>query len=415
MTLSIKQTLTASAVSLVALSGFAEEATNLTRTRVPYSERASRINDSAKASDLIGMSVKNNKDKKLGKVDDLAIDIESGRVGQVVISVGGFVGIGDTHTAVPPGALHRDLVNKMLQLDTDNETLKNAPQFEHSKWTQQSDSNHLWAVYNSYGEAAAFNFVQHDETLAESPRGASQRDKEREWLSRQNLIPVARLSQMHKASHLIGGTVKNVQDEKLGKVENLLIDLPSGRVLAVIISSGGFLGIGDELSAVPPTAFRFTAGRESLQLDVTKDSLSNAPHFKSDQWPDFAQPAVSERMYRAYQLMPYFTTNLVAAPDNTAQNVRDRGDATLTPFDQGTSQSDIDMTAQIRKEIVQDKEMSVNAQNVKIVTKNGQVTLRGPVNTTAEKTSIGEIANRLAQSVNVRNQLEVKVTTSSSK
>ncbi len=57
--------------------------------------------------------------------------------------------------------------------------------------------------------------------------------------------------------------------------------------------------------------------------------------------------------------------------------------------------------------------MSVNAKNVKIITIDGQVTLRGPVNTAEEKRLIGEIADRIARSENVDNQLEVKLTTSS--
>ena len=56
--------------------------------------------------------------------------------------------------------------------------------------------------------------------------------------------------------------------------------------------------------------------------------------------------------------------------------------------------------------------MSINARNVKIITQNGHVTLRGPVNTAEEKRVIGEIANRIARSENVDNQLEVKLTAS---
>ena len=72
----------------------------------------------------------------------------------------------------------------------------------------------------------------------------------------------------------------------------------------------------------------------------------------------------------------------------------------------------MDTTAQIRKEITGGKNLSVNARNIKIITKDGQVTLRGPVKTAEEKRLIGEIANRIAQSGNVDNQLEVKSTSS---
>ena len=94
--------------------------------------------------------------------------------------------------------------------------------------------------------------------------------------------------------------------------------------------------------------------------------------------------------------------------DNTARNVRDRNNSTLTPLDQGNSKADVSTTAQIRKEIIAGKEMSVNAKNVKIITANGRVTLRGPVDTAEEKRLIGVIAIDIVQAENVDNQLEVK-------
>jgi hypothetical protein len=173
--------------------------------------------------------------------------------------------------------------------------------------------------------------------------------------------------------------------------------------------------MGDELSAVPPTALRFSADRETLQLDASKEMLSNAPHFKANQWPDLGQPSYADGVYRAYRVEPYFTTNVTTEPDNTARNVRDRGDRTLTPLDQGNSAADRDRTAQIRKQILAVEGMSINAKNVKIITIDGRVTLRGPVNSAEEKRLIGEIADRIARAENVDNQLEVKLTTSSNK
>jgi len=183
--------------------------------------------------------------------------------------------------------------------------------------------------------------------------------------------------------------------------------------VAVIVSSGGFLGLGDELSAIPPTALRFSAERDTLQLDASKEMLGSAPHFKANQWPDFQQPTYAGGVYRAYQVEPYFTTDSLGEPDNTARNIRDRDNRTLTPLDQGNSKADLATTAQIRKEIIAGKDLSVNARNVKIITLHGLVTLRGPVNTAEEKRRIGEIADRIAQSADkVDNQLEVQSTRS---
>jgi hyperosmotically inducible protein len=396
--------------------------------RLHHAQRADRLNGAAKASDLIGMTVKNYQNEKLGKVEDLAVDVESGRVVQVIVSTGGFIGIGDTLTAMPPSAFHHDVAQKVLHLDANKEKLQNAPKFEMSKWAEYSDSEHLSGVYRYYGEEPAFRFVQSGDTVldgqrnaAGSPNTVSTRkadgtwDKDRVAIDSQShwMIPASRLGQVQKASKLMGTPVNNLQNEKLGKVENLLVDLPSGRVVAMIVSSGGFLGMGDELSAVPPTALRFSADRDTLQLDASKETLSSAPHFKANQWPDLAQPTYADSVYRAYKVEPYFTSNPTAEPDNTVQNVRDRNSSTLTPLDQGSSKADIATTAQIRKEIVAGKNMSVNAKNVKIITKDGQVTLRGPVNSAEESRLIEEIADRIVRSENVNNQLEVKLTTSS--
>ena len=94
--------------------------------------------------------------------------------------------------------------------------------------------------------------------------------------------------------------------------------------------------------------------------------------------------------------------------DNTGRNVRDRNDKTLTPTDQGGSAADRDVTAAVRKAIVDNDALSTNAQNVKIVTVNGVVTLRGPVETPDEKAIVAATAEKTSGVKRVENQLEVK-------
>jgi|GEM_PF-1974067 len=99
-----------------------------------------------------------------------------------------------------------------------------------------------------------------------------------------------------------------------------------------------------------------------------------------------------------------------AAPDNTANNKPDRNmDSTTTPEDQSNSQEDVELTAAIRRAIVQDDTLSMNAKNVKIVTdKAGMVTLRGVVDSQAEKDLIEQKAKAVTGVKTVTNDLEVK-------
>lgn len=101
------------------------------------------------------------------------------------------------------------------------------------------------------------------------------------------------------------------------------------------------------------------------------------------------------------------TTTSTSAPDNTARNERDRNSQTLTPPDQLENSSDLKVTQKIRQSIMDDSSLSTNAKNVKIVTQEQVVTLRGVVNSTKEKRKIGTIAQQIATK-NINNELEVK-------
>lgn len=96
-----------------------------------------------------------------------------------------------------------------------------------------------------------------------------------------------------------------------------------------------------------------------------------------------------------------------AQPDNTGVNTRDRDSEMKTPLDQDENKVDVGITADIRKQIVATK-MSVNAQNVKVITQGGKVTLRGPVKTDDEKQRIEDIAHKVAGAGNVSSHLEVE-------
>ena len=93
--------------------------------------------------------------------------------------------------------------------------------------------------------------------------------------------------------------------------------------------------------------------------------------------------------------------------DNTKLNERDRGNATPTSGDQSNAKPDIVITAEIRKQIVGDGALSMDAKNVKIITQNGVVILRGPVHSEAEKNELGNRASGVAGVKSVDNQLDV--------
>jgi len=94
--------------------------------------------------------------------------------------------------------------------------------------------------------------------------------------------------------------------------------------------------------------------------------------------------------------------------DNTATNERDRSGETKTSGDQSNSSADLTITQAIRQALMKDDQLSMTAKNIKIITANGQVTLRGPVKTAQEKSTIDQLARSAASGAKIENQLDVK-------
>lgn len=100
------------------------------------------------------------------------------------------------------------------------------------------------------------------------------------------------------------------------------------------------------------------------------------------------------------------TTTTPVAADNSGRNARDDG-TTVTPLDQGMSEKDLAITQSVRKAVVAHKGLSINGQNVKIIAKDGVVTLRGPVDSEAERSTIVGMVEKTPDVQSVINHLEV--------
>lgn len=96
-----------------------------------------------------------------------------------------------------------------------------------------------------------------------------------------------------------------------------------------------------------------------------------------------------------------------APADNTRKNVRERDPGSLTPMDQAENEVDRTITQKIRQEVVKNDTLSMSAKNIKIITVNGVVTLRGPVKSDKERADIGALATHLDGVKRVDNLLEI--------
>jgi sporulation protein YlmC with PRC-barrel domain len=112
--------------------------------------------------------------------------------------------------------------------------------------------------------------------------------------------------QIMASSTLEGNDVVNRQGEDLGTIKEIMIDVPRGRVAYAVLSSGGFLGIGDRLFAIPWTALTLDIDRKCFVLDVDAERLKNAPGFDKDHWPSMADTAWASEVHDYYGQPTYW-------------------------------------------------------------------------------------------------------------
>jgi sporulation protein YlmC with PRC-barrel domain len=108
------------------------------------------------------------------------------------------------------------------------------------------------------------------------------------------------------ASTLKGDKVVNAAGEDLGKVQEIMIDTPTGRVAYVVLSFGGFLGMGDKLFAIPWDRFSLDEENKQFVLNIDREKLEKAPGFDKDNWPDMAETSWGTRIYTYYGSRPYW-------------------------------------------------------------------------------------------------------------
>ena len=94
------------------------------------------------------------------------------------------------------------------------------------------------------------------------------------------------MQQVTQASKIIGTPVKNPNGDNLGDIKELVLDPRSGKVVYVVVSFGGVLGMGSKLFAIPWKALVWNRDKEYYVLDLDKDTLKKAPGFDNKHWPD---------------------------------------------------------------------------------------------------------------------------------
>ncbi len=109
-------------------------------------------------------------------------------------------------------------------------------------------------------------------------------------------------NQVVRAAEVIGRAVIDSHTEKVGQIEELVLDKNSGKVRYVVLSSGGFLHMGSDFYAIPWAELNYCSEKKAFRMTIAKDILKTAPGFNKYNWPDFANSLWSKPVDDWYRL-----------------------------------------------------------------------------------------------------------------
>ncbi len=306
-----------------------------------------------RAKNLIGVKIVNDQGERLGKVEDIVLTPNRDAVHYVVLAHGGTWGVGDKYFAVPwsqfnfrPGETAGQGI--LVLKNVTNADLDKAPGFDKNHWPTVANENWLGiergsTMAPSGGAAAQAPQSSVEERTGtvpeESPESmepmATEPPSDRDQADTPGMTPEGEMSadtgygadqpvdiehlRLHK---LMGIDIRNLQNENLGKLDNVMIDLNQGKLAYGIVAiRSGFLGLNKDFVAVPWSVLDLRSQPGIARLDADKQTLT-AIAFDKDNFPNLEDPQYSRQLFERFHATPYWESqNLGFIPGQENRNV----------------------------------------------------------------------------------------------
>jgi sporulation protein YlmC with PRC-barrel domain len=243
-----------------------------------------------KAKDLIGKTVKDNGGADVGSIDDLIMLPSDGFIPFAIMS-GSKIDKHGEDIALPWSALRFEPSTKDVTLAVTKDTLRDAKlaTFKTGQWPDFALPTFAERVYHEFGQTPPSYEQAH---LAGHVEGGAAEAAGTHWF---------------KISTLRDEEIQDSTGAKVGRVDNVVIDLHNGHILFLTLS-GRDVGRHDEYLAVPWGALRIegTGDKTHLVLNMAKDDLKKAPGFKESDWADTTNPSFLQGVFAFYHLTPYW-------------------------------------------------------------------------------------------------------------
>ena len=271
-----------SVVLAVALATTAPAQTTNTNSAATSAPTANGIQGAERVGQLWDKPLVNTQGETVGTLSDIVVDLESGRVLYAIVTANTNLSGGNT-VVVAPNKFQYGANGTNLVLNVTPSELASAPKWNASQAPNMGEVGFLNNVYQHWGESAWWG-------SGPSPTGRSY------------------FHNVQAARELSGATVNSTDGSQLATVKTVVADIPSGRVLYVVLAGTSATGGNQELYPVPPMALTKGSSAKTLNTGLDAAKLQGAPHFSANSWPNLADTTYASQVYQYYGKQPYWQT-----------------------------------------------------------------------------------------------------------
>jgi len=224
-----------------------------------------------RAANLFGRELVSSDNQKIGKVENVLVDLPAERVMYVLVHTdqGSYI-------ALPPPVVGSSS-GQTVRVNATRQKVFSTPKLSQDQLNQASG---LAQVYQHFGVPLY-------------------------WQSGGGSNPTY-FKSVHKLNELIGMRVQDPNSKVLGKVSNVVVDMATARLLYAVVQPDSSLNLGNNLYPVPSDALHLTSDSKALTMDSDPQKLAAGPHFASSQWPNLNDVNFASQVYQHYAKSPWF-------------------------------------------------------------------------------------------------------------
>jgi uncharacterized protein YrrD len=345
-----------------------QNATALAPERLAFVQRATQ---------LTGLPIRDRQNIEIGRIDDLVLDLGAGQVLGVLAAPVHIYG--DYHVFIPAAAFSSATSDRAI-LNSDRTNFTAEPCITRDVSDSPDFAKKIAEAYTRFGAAPIWK-------EQDGPHGFTRFTK------------------------VAGLKMRNRSQENLGQAADLIVDLPSGRIVFLVASLDA---TGHSFYAVPPSALNLDPQDSALVLNADKASLAKAAQSGDFIWAQMSNPNWAAAMYRLHGQQPGFAAQpppqAATTPNTSSENLFQKieGDTTTVRIAHPPNYSDDELTRTVSAAIANESIGASPADNrIQVTTAQGRVTLRGQSSSADQKAKLRAIAETIAGRGNVDDQIQV--------